>query len=66
MKTILIKTKSIKKTILASLTACTLFASPQVLSAELLNSSYDVARELFTALNPPLKNNGSSNIPMTN
>lgn len=55
MKTILIKTKSIKKTILASLTACALFASPQVLSAELLNSSYDVARELFTALNPPFE-----------
>lgn len=31
----------------------------------LLNSSYDVARELFAALNPALSRNGSWRIPAT-
>lgn len=30
----------------------------QAQATELLNSSYDVSRELFAALNPPLSNNG--------
>lgn len=46
------KTKIIKKTLLASLATFSLVGATQVVAAELLNSSYDVARELFVELNP--------------
>ncbi len=46
------KKNSLKKTALASLATLSLFGSSQLYAAELLNSSYDIARELFVALNP--------------
>nr|WP_314265517.1 thiosulfate ABC transporter substrate-binding protein CysP [uncultured Moellerella sp.] len=46
------KTKIIKKTLLASLATFSLVGATQVTAAELLNSSYDIARELFVELNP--------------
>lgn len=46
------KKSIIKKTALASLATFSLFGSSQLIAAELLNSSYDISRELFVALNP--------------
>ncbi|AMG65337.1 TPA: sulfate ABC transporter substrate-binding protein [Providencia stuartii] len=42
----------LKKTALASLATFSLMGSAPLVAAELLNSSYDIARELFVALNP--------------
>lgn len=46
------KTTIIKKTLLASLATFSLVGATQATAAELLNSSYDIARELFVELNP--------------
>ncbi|NHB93304.1 sulfate ABC transporter substrate-binding protein [Photorhabdus cinerea] len=46
------KKHSIKNKILNGLVAVTLLGSSNAFAVELLNSSYDVARELFSALNP--------------
>ncbi|NHB95432.1 sulfate ABC transporter substrate-binding protein [Photorhabdus stackebrandtii] len=46
------KKYSVNNKILNGLVAVTLLGSSNVFAVELLNSSYDVARELFSALNP--------------
>ena len=46
------KKSFLKKTALASLATVSLLGSSPLVAAELLNSSYDIARELFVALNP--------------
>ncbi|GAB1441014.1 hypothetical protein MASR2M36_37990 [Providencia sp.] len=46
------KKSFLKKTALASLATVSLLGSSPLIAAELLNSSYDIARELFVALNP--------------
>ncbi|CAQ83489.1 MULTISPECIES: sulfate ABC transporter substrate-binding protein [Photorhabdus] len=46
------KKYSVKNKILNGLVAVTLLSSGNAFAVELLNSSYDVARELFSALNP--------------
>ena len=43
-----------------------LLLAGHVQATELLNSSYDVSRELFAALNPPLSNNGPKITAATN
>lgn len=46
------KKSMLKNTGLASLTMFSLMSSASLTAAELLNSSYDISRELFAALNP--------------
>ncbi len=46
------KKYSVNNKILNGLVAVTLLGSSNAFAVELLNSSYDVARELFSALNP--------------
>lgn len=48
--------KSLKKGYLAL--AASMLLAAQAQATELLNSSYDVSRELFAALNPPLSSSG--------
>lgn len=47
--------KSLKKGYLALAASMLLVAQAQAQATELLNSSYDVSRELFAALNPPFE-----------
>ncbi len=55
-----------EKTALASLATVSLLGSSPLVAAELLNSSYDIARELFVALNPSFENNGMKPTLTTN
>ncbi|WP_289997289.1 sulfate ABC transporter substrate-binding protein [Photorhabdus laumondii] len=57
------KKYSIKNTILNGLVVVTLLGSSHAFAVELLNSSYDVARELFSALNPEFEKQWNEQYP---
>lgn len=61
----IMKNKTIRTFALQATVALSLVASSYANAAQLLNSSYDIARELFTQLNSDFKLNGMLNILMT-